>query len=251
MKHIVGNWKMHGLQREGESLALAVASHIATRHQSDVEVVLCPPATLLTKLSTLLNASRIRLAGQDCHQEQSGAFTGCISAPMLRDAGCDFVILGHSERRQGQGETSALVSQKAKAAYQAGLTPIICIGEALADRDQGKALTVIGEQLMASLPAGVDARELIIAYEPIWAIGTGRTPTQEEIEEVHNYIVSACAGDIKVLYGGSVKPQNAAQILALNNVHGVLVGGASLKLEEFCAVIDMAASLRRVEKNNV
>jgi triosephosphate isomerase len=235
-KLAAGNWKMNGL-----TAALAEV-HALIALPAACEVLLCPPATLLAQMAYAARGSALALGGQDCHQAEAGAHTGDISAAMLRDAGASYVILGHSERRAYHGETDALIKSKAAAALAAGLTPIICIGETLAQRDAGDTLAVIGGQLDGSLPE--DAPNLVVAYEPVWAIGTGRTPTLAQIAEVHAFLrdrletlIGAKASGIRILYGGSVKPSNAAEIFAVPDVDGALVGGASLKAADFSAII--------------
>jgi triosephosphate isomerase len=237
-KLAAGNWKMNGL-----AAALAeVETLIALNPAPLCEVLLCPPATLLAQMAHAARGSSLALGGQDCHQAAAGAHTGDISAAMLRDAGASYVILGHSERRADHAETDTLIKAKAKAALAAGLIPILCIGETLAQRDAGETLAVIGTQLDGSLPD--DAATLVVAYEPVWAIGTGRTPTLAQIAEVHAFLrgrletlIGAKASGIRILYGGSVKPANASEIFALPDVDGALVGGASLKAADFSAII--------------
>ncbi len=229
---IAGNWKMHGDPALASALCHAAA---AVAPAPGVQVVVCPPAPLLAQVCGELAGSHVKVGGQDCHAEAQGAFTGDISAPMLKAVGCTHVIVGHSERRTLHGETSADVRKKAQAALKAGLTPIICIGETLAQREAGKEREIVGEQLRESLPDGY----FILAYEPVWAIGSGRTPTEGDIRAMHDYIT----GIVKarpVLYGGSVNAANAASILAVPGVSGVLVGGASLKADEFGRIIAAA-----------
>jgi triosephosphate isomerase len=238
---IAGNWKMNGL-------AASLAEIEALRHALAVrpvqaDILVCPPVSL-TARACAIAGNDIAIGGQDCHPEPSGAFTGDISAEMLKDAGATYVIVGHSERRQYHGETDVMVARKARAAWRAGLRAIICIGETEAQREQGDALKVCASQLLASVPDAATAQGTAIAYEPVWAIGTGKTPTLSEIDEVHAVIRDNLArrfGDdgraIRLLYGGSVKPSNARDILALGDVNGALVGGASLKATEFLAII--------------
>jgi triosephosphate isomerase len=209
----------------------------------DAEVVVCPPATLIAAAAEIARGSSLRIGGQNCHKFEYGAHTGDISPTMLADAGATYVILGHSERRADHGETNVAVKRKAIAALGAGLSVIICVGETKADRDAGREMTVCGRQLLGSLPTDVDTRRLTLAYEPIWAIGTGVTPTAEDVGEMHCFIreeagrLFPAAGDtIRLLYGGSVKPCNAAELMGVPNVDGALVGGASLKAEDFMAV---------------
>lgn len=237
---IAGNWKMNGLRADGAALARAVAGGAGI----SCELVVCPPATLLAAAAEALSGGRVGLGGQDCHAKAKGAHTGDISAAMLADIGCSHVIVGHSERRTDHGEDDATVNAKAKAAHAAGLIAIVCVGESEADRDSGRTLQVVGGQVEGSLPAGATAANTVVAYEPVWAIGSGRTPTPEQIREVHGHIrttVAQCLGQpasdaMRLLYGGSVKPGNAAEILALADVDGALVGGASLSADDFLAI---------------
>jgi triosephosphate isomerase len=237
---IVGNWKMNGLRDDGAKLVGAVARHLAAGDAPDCEIAVCPPATLLIALADALEAAGVGLGAQDCHTDSGGAHTGDLAAPMLADAGCAYVIVGHSERRTDHGETDALVRAKADAVGAAGMVPIICIGETLEQRDAGRAVEVVTGQLDGSLPDGATSKSVVIAYEPVWAIGTGRTPTLDDISEVHAAIRQSLgrhgAGDARILYGGSVKPDNADGILALENVNGALVGGASLNADDFWAI---------------
>lgn len=241
MKYVVGNWKMHSTAAEGKALAEGLIA--SAKKAAHACVVICPPATLLMAAGDWLKSTEIQLGAQDCHTESKGAFTGDISAPMLKDAGCGYVIVGHSERRQYHGETNTMVCRKAEAALAAGILPIICIGETLEDRDAGRTNDVLAEQAEASLPQVANS-EVIIAYEPVWAIGTGRTPSLADIEDAHLALLAFVKrerkleqGRLSVLYGGSVKPDNAKDILALPSVGGVLVGGASLNAFDFSAII--------------
>ena len=235
-KLIAGNWKMNELRADGTALARALASQPPDHGR---ELLICPPATLLAGIAPLLAGSGIALGGQDCHPDPKGAHTGDISAAMLKDAGCDYVILGHSERRQEHHETDELVRRKVEAAWAAGLAPIVCVGETAAARDAGRTLAVIGRQLSGSLPANAGARPLVVAYEPVWAIGTGRTPKPDEIAEVHAFIraelakATPDAASVRILYGGSVTAKNAPEILPIAHVDGALVGGASLDAHSF------------------
>jgi triosephosphate isomerase len=238
---IAGNWKMNGRQADGLTLARALVERAA--HEAlAAELLICPPATLLSLVAELVANTPVALGAQDCHPKPSGAFTGDIGAPMLADAGCSYVIVGHSERRAGHGEGDALVRAKAEAAVAAGLIPIVCLGETESERDAGQELAVVERQLAGSLPAGVDAARLVVAYEPVWAIGTGRTPTASDIEAVHRHLRRQLAGRVaepervRLLYGGSVKKDNCPEILRVADVNGALVGGASLKAEEFWAI---------------
>jgi triosephosphate isomerase (TIM) len=238
---IAGNWKMNGLAADGAARARDVAARAAETRLA-CEVLVCPPATLLARVAVALAGGQVKLGGQDCHSEPGGAFTGDVSAEMLRDAGCSYVIVGHSERRAGHGETDAQVRAKALAARRAGLTAIVCVGESEAERNAGRALEVVAGQLGGSVPDGADAAELVVAYEPVWAIGTGRTPSLAEIAEVHGRIRADLASRhpdgarMRILYGGSVNAKNAADILAVDHVNGALVGGASLDGEAFWTI---------------
>ena len=237
---IAGNWKMNGLAADLDQ-ARAVAAGV---EGSAARVAICPPATLVHRMSEALAGSTVLTGGQDCRAEASGAHTGDVSAEMLADAGARLVILGHSERREGYGETDELVSKKVLAALRAGLEPIVCVGETLEQRKAGEALGVVTGQVRGSLPAELAGKAFSVAYEPIWAIGTGLTPTTAEIEEMHRAIratlseVFSKAADVApILYGGSVKPANADEILHAAEVGGALVGGASLKAEDFLGII--------------
>jgi triosephosphate isomerase len=244
-KLVAGNWKMNGLR----SALLEVQAMVAgARGLGQVDLAICPPATLSPSVGEVLLGSPIALGGQDCHASANGAFTGDVSAEMWADLGARFVIVGHSERRQYHAETDAIVAAKAAAACRAGLSPIICVGESLAERDAGDTLSVIAGQLAGSIPDEAGRPDTVIAYEPVWAIGTGRTPTLAQVEEVHQAIGRAldarfgAAGlQIRVLYGGSVKPDNAAQLMAVPGVDGALVGGASLKAADFLAIAQACA----------
>jgi triosephosphate isomerase len=238
---IAGNWKMNGLGADGLALARAVAQQVAS-DPPRCEVLICPPATLLREAGVALRGSSVALGAQDCHPDAKGAHTGDVSAEMLRDTGCSYVIVGHSERRTDHGETDAQVRAKAQAAHRAGLAAIVCIGETAAQRDTGETLAVVARQLAGSLTDAAKAVDTVVAYEPVWAIGTGRTPTTAEIAEVHGRI----RGDLKtrfgdgmefrILYGGSVNAKNAAEILRVADVNGGLVGGATLDAQSFLAI---------------
>ena len=230
---IAGNWKMNGLAAELAQIE-ALARGLDT---PACDVLICPPATLIARAAAMAKGTPIAIGGQDCHAEASGAFTGDVSAEMLRDAGASAVIVGHSERRQYHGETDAIVAAKAKAAWRAGLIAIICIGETEAERDAGKAYDVCKAQLAGSVPPGATAQNTAIAYEPVWAIGTGKTPTTPDIAQMHAHIKACLPAPLRILYGGSVKPSNAAEILGLANVGGALVGGASLKAADFLTIV--------------
>ena len=238
-----GNWKMNGLQASlAEATALADAASEAT-----AEVLLCPPATLLAPMAAAVAGSKVAVGGQDCHAATSGAHTGDISAQMIADAGGTFAIVGHSERRADHGESNDVVKAKAEAAHGAGLVAIVCIGETLEEREAGQALAVTGAQLAGSLPEGANGANTVVAYEPVWAIGTGKTASTADIAEIHDALraaLEASFGDegqkIRILYGGSVKPGNAGEIFGLENVDGGLVGGASLKAEDFSQIVAAA-----------
>ena len=239
---VAGNWKMNGLKSSVPELGKIMQG--AADLWTKVDLVICPPATLTMTFAVLALGSRIEIGAQDCHAEPSGAFTGDISAEMLADAGAKLVILGHSERRAGYAESDDLVARKVAAVLRAGLEPIVCVGETLEQRKAGQALTVVTEQTRGSLPAGLKGKPFSVAYEPVWAIGTGLTPTTPEIEEMHTAIratlrdlFGAESDKAPILYGGSVKPSNAAEILHAAEVGGALVGGASLKAEDFLGII--------------
>ena len=232
---VAGNWKMNG------TTAALTEARLLSGMLSDVrlrcDILVCPPATLIEPVRRIFRGTKIQVGGQDCHWNQSGAHTGDISAEMLKDAGCEFVIIGHSERRADHAETDEMVRKKAEAAHRAGLIAIICIGETLEQRKAGQTLEVVGRQLEGSVPESASAENAIIAYEPVWAIGTGLTPTVEEVGEVHSFIRSRAGAEIRILYGGSVKPANAGQLMAVTDVNGALVGGASLKAADFIGII--------------
>jgi triosephosphate isomerase len=239
---IAGNWKMNGLKAsmaEFETM-LAGASKVAGK----ADLLVCPPATLIAGFAERTRASKgLAIGGQDCHPKVSGAHTGDLSAEMLADAGASAVIVGHSERRADHGESDGLVRQKAEAAWRAGLTAIVCIGETQQQRDSGQTLDVCRGQLNGSLPDGARADNLVVAYEPVWAIGTGLTPTAGDVEQIHKFIRDILVGRfngegarIRILYGGSVKPSNARELMAVANVNGALIGGASLKAADFLAI---------------
>ena len=241
-KLVAGNWKMNGLKAEGLALARALVARVAAGDPPDCALAVCPPATLLIPVGDTLRGSGIALGAQDCHSEAKGAHTGDIAAPMLKDAGCTYVIVGHSERRANHGESDVEVRAKAAAARAAGLVPILCVGETLAERERGEALEVVARQLAGSLPEGLKAEQVVVAYEPVWAIGTGRTPTAEEVAAVHVHLRSRLEAMVKngaavrLLYGGSVKAANARELLSVANVDGALVGGASLNATEFWSI---------------
>lgn len=242
---VAGNWKMNGLAvslDEARAVAAAVDAHPPA-----CRVALCPPSTLVHRMAEVIGGTGVEVGGQDCRAEESGAFTGDVSAEMLAEAGAELVILGHSERRAGYGETDALVAAKAEAALRAGLEPIICVGETLTQREAGETLAVVTGQVKGSLPKALAGKAFAVAYEPVWAIGTGLTPTLEQIEEVHVAIRATLveqfgeAGKVPpILYGGSVKPSNANEILKAKEVGGALVGGASLKATDFLGIVTAA-----------
>ena len=243
MKQLVaGNWKMNGAGNdlsEIEALKKLLASEAA-----GCDVLICPPATLVARAASVAAGTPLAIGGQDCHAKVSGAHTGDISAAMLKDAGAIAVIVGHSERRQDHGETDAAVSAKASAALATGLITIVCVGETEAERMAGKALDIVAGQIAGSVPKDAKATTVAVAYEPVWAIGTGKTPTSAEIAEMHGHIrarlKALLPGEgavVRILYGGSVKPSNAAEILGLPEVGGALVGGASLKAADFIGII--------------
>jgi triosephosphate isomerase len=238
---VAGNWKMNGLRVSAVELGKirAGAGDLLTK----VDLMICPPATLIMTFAQAAAGSKIEIGGQDCHAEPSGAFTGDISAEMLADLGARAVIVGHSERRTLHKETDPDVRAKAEAAWRAGLTAIVCIGETRAERDAGQTLAVLGRQLDGSLPDGVTAARLVVAYEPVWAIGTGLTPTAADVAQAHQFVRKriverhgAVGNAVRVLYGGSVKPANAKELMAVANVDGALVGGASLKADDFLGI---------------
>jgi triosephosphate isomerase len=245
---VAGNWKMNGL---GASLTglKALKQRLEQSPVPEAEIMVCPPATLLAQARWALTGSDILLGAQDCHPLPSGAHTGDLSAEMLADAGALAVIVGHSERRKDHGETDALVNAKARAAFRARLTAIICVGETEEQRDQGKTLDIVRRQIEGSVPEGAQGSNTVIAYEPVWAIGSGLTPTPADIAEVHGFIRSelgrllgkAEIGLVRILYGGSVKPANASELLFVPDVDGALVGGASLTASDFYAILSAYA----------
>ena len=241
---IAGNWKMNGLKTQLTQIDELMA--MLEDYKSKSKILICPPATLLSSLSEK-GKGQILVGGQDCHHAEKGAYTGDISASMLKNIGAEYVIVGHSERREGHAETDKLVAQKVIQAQQAKLTAIICVGENLQERKSGHAIQVVSEQLRDSLPKSCEVNNTVIAYEPIWAIGTGLTPKTTEIEEIHKMIRDFLLNrfqeegrKIRILYGGSVNPQNASDILSLDHVNGALVGGASLKATDFFKIIQQS-----------
>jgi triosephosphate isomerase len=237
---IAGNWKMNGLQRSAAELTRIIEG---ARDLPTVDLLVCPPATLVAGFAALARGSTVAIGGQDCRAESAGAYTGDISAEMLKDAGATAVIVGHSERRTYHCETDADVHAKVLAAWRAGLTAIACVGETQDERAAGNTIAVVGNQLAGSLPDGASVANLVVAYEPVWAIGTGLTPTPADVAEVHAFIreqlmarYGAAGEAMRILYGGSVKPSNAGELLDVANVNGALVGGASLKAEDFLGI---------------
>jgi triosephosphate isomerase len=239
---VAGNWKMNGLRDAVVEIVL-MRGAVEAGEAGGAEIVLCPPATLLSGAMAVLEGGPIALGGQNCHVMLAGPHTGDISAAMLKDAGASYVILGHSERRTDHGETSALVKAKAETAIAAGLTAIVCVGETRAERDGGRARAVVADHVDRSLPSNSTAENCVIAYEPVWAVGTGLTPTPSDIKEMHESIRKLLVelrgrsgAKTRILYGGSVKPTNARELLVLPNVDGALVGGASLKSADLMAI---------------
>jgi triosephosphate isomerase len=241
-KLIAGNWKMNTTRTEGLALAKTLAERTGAGSDK-FEMIVCPPAVWIEAVANTAKGSALAVGGQDAHTADKGAFTGNIAAPMLKELGCKYVILGHSERRQFHAETNDLVRTKAENAIKNGLIPIICVGEVEAERVSGKQDEVVGKQLAESLPA---SGAYVIAYEPVWAIGTGKTATADDVKNMHAFIRKSLAGrvdqpaSVAILYGGSVKAANAAEILHTLNVDGVLVGGASLQADEFWAIAQAA-----------
>lgn len=239
---IAGNWKMNGLRQEGLTLARAIARLARDAGNLGCDLLVCPPFTLVGDVARELEHSSVALGAQDCHAETKGAHTGDVSAEMLADLRCRFVIVGHSERRADHGEDSSHVSSKAAAALRAGLIPIVCVGETEAERDAGRALEVVRRQVGESVPGGTSGGRIVVAYEPVWAIGTGRTATPEDVGAMHAAIREVLqnhvenGADVPILYGGSVKPQNAGELLMVAEVGGALVGGASLDAEDFLTI---------------
>jgi triosephosphate isomerase len=237
---VAGNWKMNGLKPSLGELGKMIEGAGAA---ANADLLVCPPATLIATFAEAARGSKVAIGGQDCHAEAAGAFTGDISAEMLADAGATAVIVGHSERRNLHKEGNSVVRAKAQAAWRAGLMAILCVGESKSERSVGRTLTVVGSQLEGSIPDEATAENLVIAYEPVWAIGTGETPTSADVAQVHEFIrerlaerFRAAGEGVRILYGGSVKPTNAAELLGVENVDGALVGGASLKAEDFLGI---------------
>jgi triosephosphate isomerase len=241
---VAGNWKMNGTSASLPE-ARSIGNGFMRGLDADCDALLCVPATLIARVQQILSSTPVRTGGQDCHARPSGAHTGDISAEMLKDAGASHVIVGHSERRADHGETDAMVRAKAEAAWLAGIVAIVCVGETRAERDAGKTLAVLSRQLSGSIPAGASAKNTIVAYEPVWAIGTGLTPSPDDVAAAHAHIraelgriMGEAAALTRILYGGSVKPSNAVELLAVDNVDGALVGGASLKAADFLGIAE-------------
>jgi triosephosphate isomerase (TIM) len=239
---VAGNWKMNGMRASLAEIA-AIRDAVRQGGAGCAEVLICPPSTLIAAAADLCKGSAVAIGAQDCHAKASGAHTGDISAQMLGDAGATYVIVGHSERRADHGESDAVVRAKAEAVLRAGLTPIICVGETKAQREAAETLPIVGGQLDGSLPHGLAGERLVIAYEPVWAIGTGLTPSTDDVAEVHGFIrrhlgsiVASGATKVRILYGGSVKPSNAAELMGVADVDGALVGGASLNAADFMGI---------------
>ena len=242
-KLAAGNWKMNGTSES----AAEIRALIDACPSPACDVLICPPATSIASFAEMTSGSAVAIGAQDCHANTSGAHTGDLSAEILVDAGATYIIVGHSERRADHGETDADIKAKAEAAWRAGAIAIVCVGETEAQRDAGDALNVVSAQLAGSVPDGATADNTVVAYEPVWAIGTGRVPSLEDIAEVHDDMrakltdrFGSAASDIRLLYGGSVKPSNAAEIFGVSNVDGGLVGGASLKAADFAGIVDAA-----------
>lgn len=246
---VAGNWKMNGTSASLDEL-LAIGRGFTGELEAEAEALICVPATLLSRAHEVLSRTPVKTGGEDCHAKESGAHTGDISAEMLKDAGASYVIVGHSERRTDHGETDAIVLAKAEAAWRAGLVAIVCIGETRAQREAGSTLDVLSRQLAGSVPKAANHGTVVIAYEPVWAIGTGLTPTTADVAEAHAHIrkelgglIGAEAARMRILYGGSVKPSNARELLSVANVNGALVGGASLKAADFLGIADAYRAL--------
>lgn len=246
---VAGNWKMNGTSASFNELR-AIGHGFMSGLDAETEVLICPPATLLDRVSGILSTTPVKVGGQDCHAKESGAHTGDISAEMLKDAGATHVIVGHSERRTDHGETDAMVRAKAEAAWRAGIVAIICIGETRTERELGATLDILSRQIVGSVPSAATHANTVIAYEPVWAIGTGLTPTAADVAEAHAHIraelkelLSAESAVMRILYGGSVKPSNAAELLGVKNVDGALVGGASLKAADFLGIAEAYRSI--------
>lgn len=245
---IAGNWKMNGLKQAGLLLARELGVRLkAAGPDAGFDMLICPPATLVDAVAASVANTGLLVGGQDCHTKSGGAHTGDIAPEMLADLGCSHVLLGHSERRADHGETSDMVAEKALKAVDAGLVPVICVGETEAEKDAGRTLDVLGDQISRSVPDGLGAKRFVLAYEPVWAIGTGRTPTATEANDIHGALrrmLEQKVGDaetVRILYGGSVKPSNAAEFLSCEHIDGALVGGASLKADDFWEIAQVCA----------
>ncbi len=246
---VAGNWKMNGTGASLNELR-AIGHGFMTGLDAETDALVCVPATLITRAAEVLKTTPVKVGGQDCHAGESGAHTGDIAAEMLKDAGATHVIVGHSERRTDHGETDAAVRAKAEAAWRAGIVAIVCIGETKAERELGSTLDILSRQIAGSVPASATAHNTVVAYEPVWAIGTGLTPTAADVAEAHAHIraelkdlLGAEAARMRLLYGGSVKPANAVELLSVANVDGALVGGASLKSADFLAIAEAYQSI--------
>ncbi len=243
---IAGNWKMNGLRETAMPLAGELATKMNAAAPASFDMLVCPPATMIDAVADVAYETDLAVGGQDCHMAESGAHTGDISAQMLKDLGCSYAIVGHSERRADHGEMDDVVRAKAEAAQAAGLIAIVCVGETEAERDKGITIDVVAAQIAGSVPPASTSENTVVAYEPVWAIGTGRTPTSDEVQEVHammrDKIAELLGADeadkIRLLYGGSVKPSNAVELMGLADVDGALVGGASLSHDDFWAIAE-------------
>ncbi len=241
---IAGNWKMNGLSGESATELKSLIERAAKVTSAGCDILICPPSTLVAQMASLAEGTPVSIGGQDCHEKESGAHTGDIAAAMLKDAGASYCLAGHSERRTDHGESDEVVKAKAEAAIQAGLIAVVCVGETLSEREAGQTLTIISKQVKNSLPSGATAANTVIAYEPVWAIGTGKTPTTADVSDVHAHIrgdlkaLMSDADGVRLLYGGSVKGSNAAELMAVEHVNGALVGGASLKADDFWPIVE-------------
>lgn len=241
---IAGNWKMNGLFDESAVQLKELIEKTSKVGKANCDVLICPPATLLREMSSLAKGSAVSIGGQDCHASEKGTHTGDVAANMIKDSGATYCLVGHSERRTDHNETNVTVKAKAEAALASNLIVVVCVGETLGEREQGNTLAVITDQVKNSLPSGATAANTVVAYEPVWAIGTGKTPTPADVAEVHAHIrkdlqgLLSDADDMRLLYGGSVKGSNAAELMSLEHVNGALVGGASLKTADFWPIVE-------------
>ncbi len=242
---IAGNWKMNGFASESATELKELISRVIEREDTpNCDILICPPALLVRELASLAEGTGVSIGGQDCHANEKGAHTGDLSAEMLKSAGATYVLVGHSERRTDHYESNDIVKAKAEAALRAGLIAVVCVGETLDERESGATLSVITDQVKNSLPQGATAANTVVAYEPVWAIGTGKTPTPEDVAEVHAHIrkdlqtLLSDADGVRLLYGGSVKGSNAQELMSLDHVNGGLVGGASLKAADFWPIVE-------------